>query len=162
MSRDETTDKIWSLIKDARVAMLTSDDDGVLRSRPMVAAQDEFDGTLWFFTRLDSPKVDEVRQDPQVNVAYASASDNSFVSLSGVATVSQDRDQIDKRWNAGAKAWFPKGKDDPEVALLKVSVAHAEYWDAPSSKMVVAWAYLKSRVTGKQPGDVGDHAKVDL
>ena len=161
MSRDETTDKIWSLIKDAHVAMLTSDDAGVLRSRPMVAAQDDFDGTLWFFTQLDSPKVGEVSEDPQVNVSYASASDNSFVSLSGRASVTQDRAQIDKRWNAGAKAWFPKGKDDPQVALLKVDVAQAEYWDAPSSKMVIAAAYLKSRITGKTP-HVGDHAKVDM
>jgi general stress protein 26 len=83
------------------------------------------------------------------------------VSLSGRASITQDRDQIDKRWNAGAKAWFPKGKDDPQVALLRVDVAQAEYWDAPSSKMVVAAAYIKSRLTGQTP-HVGDHAKVEL
>lgn len=160
-SRHDDNARIWSLIKDARVAMLTSERDGRLYSRPMVASQKAFDGSLWFFTRRSSPKVDEVEAHRQVNVAYASAPDNSFVSLSGQATVVQDRADIEAHWNEWIKTWFPDGKDDPDLALIRVDVDTAEYWDAPSSKMVIAFDYLKARVTGKTP-DVGENRTIDV
>lgn len=159
--RHDDNTRIWSLIKDARVAMLTSERDGRLYSRPMVASQKEFDGSLWFFTRRSSPKVAEVEAHRQVNVAYASAADNSFVSLSGQASVVQDRADIDAHWNEWIRTWFPDGKDDPDLALIRVDVDTAEYWDAPSSKMVIAFDYLKARVTGKTP-DVGENRKIDV
>lgn len=161
-SSTDERQKIWTLIKDARVAMLTSDDQGRLRSRPMVASQKNFDdGCLWFFTRADSPKAEQVQQDHQVNAAYASASNNSFISLSGSAGLVHDRAAIDAHWNDMLKAWFPGGKDDANLALLKVDVDQAEYWDAPGSRMVVAFDYLKARVTGKPP-QLGENKKVDL
>lgn len=154
-------EKIWSLIKDARVAMLTSERDGRLYSRPMVASQKAFDGSLWFFTRKSSPKVAEVEAHSQVNVAYASSSDNSYVSLAGGAVVVDDRALIDAHWNEWIKTWFPDGKDDPDIALIRVDVDTAEYWDAPSSKMVVAFDYLKARLSGKTP-DLGENRKIDV
>ncbi len=161
-STHDEREKIWALIKDARVAMLTSEDDGRLRSRPMVASQKHFDdGCLWFFTRADSPKADQVKREHQVNAAYASAPDNSFVSLSGEASLVFDRGDIDAHWNDMLKAWFPDGKSDPNLALLKVDVHQAEYWDAPGSRMVVAFDYLKARITGKPP-QLGENKKVDL
>lgn len=160
-TREDEKAKIWSLIKDARVAMLTSERDGRLYSRPMVASQKAFDGSLWFFTRKDSPKVAEVQAHRQVNVAYASASDHSYVSLAGAAVLVEDRAAIDAHWNEWVKTWFPDGKDDPQLAMLRVDVDTAEYWDAPSSKMVIAFDYLKARVTGHTP-DVGENRKVDI
>ena len=158
----EEREKIWSLIKDARVAMLTSEDQQRLRSRPMVASQENFDdGCLWFFTRADSPKVDQVQQAHQVNAAYASTSDNSFVSLSGQAELVRDRAVCEAHWNEKVKAWFPKGKDDPQLAMLKVTVEQVEYWDATASKMVMAYEYMKARVTGTTP-DVGENEKMDV
>ena len=46
--------KLWEIVRDIPVALLTTDDHGTLRSRPMVAQQANFDGTLWFFTRRSS------------------------------------------------------------------------------------------------------------
>lgn len=161
-STTDEREKIWGLIKEARVAMLTSEDNGRLRSRPMVASQKNFDdGCLWFFTQKNSPKAHQVEDDHQVNAAYASAPDNSFVSLSGSASLVFDRADIDAHWNDMVKAWFPGGKDDPNIALLKVDVDQAEYWDAPGSRMVVAFDYLKARITGKAP-QLGENKKVDL
>lgn len=160
-SHDERR-KIWELIKDARIAMLTSMDGERLRSRPLAACQKNFDdGCLWFFTGADSAKVAQVQRDHQVNAAYASAADNSFVSLSGLASLVHDRAAIDAHWNDLLKAWFPDGRDDPNLALLKVDVDQAEYWDAPGSRMVVAFDYLKARLTGSQPA-LGENRKVDL
>src|SRR3954463_2099466 len=135
----ETNDvqKLAKLIKGIKVAMLTTqDDDGTFRSRPMATQDEEFDGTLWFFTQIDSHKVTEIDRQHQVNLSYADSGDNRYVSISGLATLVRDRAKIDELWSPVLKAWFPDGKDDPNIALLRVDVQKAEYWDAPSSTLV--------------------------
>jgi general stress protein 26 len=144
--------KLAKLIKGINVAMLTTREaDGTLRSRPMATQdQDDFDGTLWFFTQADTGKVQEIGRDHQVNLSYAQPDDNRYVSISGRANLVRDRAKIDELWSPFLKAWFPKGKDDPQVALLRVDVEQAEYWDAPSSTIVKLVGFAKAVVTGKE------------
>ncbi len=160
-TQTEATQKMWGMMKSISFAMLTTEDDDNLRARPMVAAQKEFDGTLWFFTRASSHKVDEVQQDQRVGVTYADPSKQDYVSLSGRAQLVRDKTAIDAHWGESMRTWFPKGKDDPEIALLKVDVTMAEYWDAPNSTMVHAYGYLKAVVTGEAPNP-GGNEKVRL
>src|SRR3978361_2088143 len=118
--RNDDIKKLAELIKDIRIAMLpTADSDGSLRSRPMATQTQAFDGDLWFFTREHSGKVDEVNREHQVNVSYAAPSDNRYVSVSGTGRIVTDRAKIKELWSPVLKAWFPKGIDDPEIALLK-------------------------------------------
>ena len=152
----EATQKMWEMMKDISFAMLTTEDDDNLRARPMVAAQSGFDGTLWFFTRASSHKVSEVEHDQRVGVTYADPSKQDYVSLSGHARLVRDKAAIDEHWGESMRTWFPKGKDDPEIALLKVDVTMAEYWDAPNSTMVHAYGYLKAVVTGEPPHPGGN------
>ncbi len=157
----EAKQKLWSMIKTIQVAMLTTDDGTHLRSRPMVASQKEFDGTLYFLTRANSPKTDEVEAKERVNVSYADAHRQDYVSLSGRARIVRDRATVDAHWSEAARTWFPKGKDDPDLAVLQVEVEEAEYWDAPSSTMLYAYGYLKAVTTGKPPQG-GETKKVSL
>lgn len=136
--------------------LTTAEADGTLRSRPMATQKPEdFDGELWFFTQASSPKVDEVEGEHEVNVSYADAGSQTYVSVSGRAANVRDRAKAEELWSPAMKAWFPKGLDDPELALLKVTVAKAEYWDAPSSTLVHLVGFVKAVVTGKtyQPGE---------
>lgn len=157
----EQTEKLWSMIKSVGTAMLTTEDGGHLRARPMVASQSDFDGTLWFFTRAGAHKVTEVGQEPQVCVSYAEPAKQNYVSLSGRARLVTDRAQIKSHWTESLRTWFPKGSDDPEAALLAVRVELAEYWDAPSSTMLHAYGYVKAVVTGSSP-QPGGNEKVKL
>jgi general stress protein 26 len=158
MQQDEA-DKIWSLIKNAKFAMLVTENAGGLRGRPMVASQVGFDGALWFFTRASSHKVSEVAADDRVCVTYAATDNQDFVSFSGTARLVRDRAQIDRRWSEILRTWFPNGKDDPDVALLEVTVDQAEYWDATKSIVVRAFGYVKSALTG-WPASPGGNRKV--
>ena len=153
---DDNTSKLWDMMRSIGFAMLTSEDGGQLRARPMVASQKEFDGTLWFFTRASSHKVDEVRTQQQVGVTYAEPSRQNYVSLSGDATLVRDPADIAAHWSEAMRTWFPKGKDDPDIALLRVDVTQAEFWDAPSSTMVHAYGYVKAVVTGASPQPGGN------
>lgn len=154
--------KLWGMIKDIRFTMMTTiDDDGTLRSRPMVAQQSEFDGDLWFFTGADTHKVDEVNQHHEVNLSYADPDDQNYVSISGTAQLVRDRKKIEELWSEPLATWFPKGKDDPNIALLRVHVTKAEYWDSPSSAMVHAYGYVKAKLTGEPPHP-GDNKKINM
>jgi general stress protein 26 len=151
MDANEARAKLWSLIKDIKFAMLvTEQDDGTLRSRPMATQQQDFEGDLWFFTALDAPKVAEVRHHTKVNLSYAEPDDQKYVSVSGTCEVVRDAAKMQELWNPIYKAWFPKGLDDANVGLLKVHVTNAEYWDAPAGKMVHLIGYVKAMATGEQ------------
>ncbi len=159
--RDESLRKLWSMMMDIKVAMLTTAmKDGTLRSRPMMSQNTEFDGDLWFFTGKSSPKVDEIERSSLVNVSYANPSDNVFISLSGPAEFVEDRGIIESLWNPAYQAWFPKGLDDPELALLKVHIEQAEYWDAPQGKMVGMFGFFKALATGDRSSDTGENKKL--
>lgn len=158
-STPEIREKLWSMMKGIGAAMLTTEDGDHLRARPMYASQKEFDGTLWFFTRRHSGKVEEVFDDRRVGVTYADSGKQDYVSLSGNATLVTDKNLIQAHWSEAMRTWFPKGIDDPEIALLKVTVTGAEYWDAPNSTMLHAYGYVKAVVTGESPHP-GENKKV--
>jgi general stress protein 26 len=146
------------LMRDIRIAMLTTvAQDGALRSRPMATADFEFDGDLWFFTRASSPKTGELMDDQRVNVSFADAEKNRYVSVSGRATLVRDRDRARALWSRFHKAWFPEGKNDPDLALIKITVDRAEYWDGPASKMVhLAWLTRAALTGDAAPPSAGE------
>lgn len=160
----DTQEKLNSLVKGIGVAMLTTvAPDGSLRSRPMATQGAGIEnGELWFFTADDSGKVAEIEAEHEVNLAYAEPKEQRYVSLSGVASLKRDPARARKLWNDEAKAWFPGGADDPRLALLRVRVRVAEYWDAPSGKMAALVALAKSKLTGEGAGEAGEHGKVLL
>ena len=152
--------KLGELIQDVRICMLTTVDEvGHLHSRPMATQQIEFDGDLWFFTEDPSHKTDEVRTNPEVNVALESGS--GWVSIAGTAEVVTDTAKIDELWDTGAEAWFEEGRKDPKVALLKVTAHTAEFWATDEPKPLVLFKYAKAAVRGGQP-KVGESHTVDL
>jgi len=162
-AHDETVEKLWSMIRGIGIAMLvTRDATGELRARPMANQQaDAFDGSLWFFTRDDTPKVGETAIDHAVCAAFADASDQEYVSVSGHARIVRDRAKIDELWSEALATWFPEGRDDTRIALIQVEIHKAEYWDAPSGAMVHAYGYAEAKLTGEPPSP-GDHAKLRM
>ena len=131
--RQQTIERLGSMISKIRIAMLTTlTDDGAFRSRPITTHGARFDGDLWFFTRIESAKLDELEQHRRVGVSYASPAENIYVSLSGTARISMDRAKARELWDPSYHSWFPGGPTDPELALIKVVVELAEYWAAPT------------------------------
>ena len=151
-----------SLIKDVEIAMLpTTQADGRLVSRPLGTQQVEFDGDLWFATAADSEKVAEIRANPQVNVAYASAGKNTYVSVSGKASIVADRAKIEALWSPPMKIFFPEGKDDPNLRLIRVRAESAEYWDGPGTVIGKA-LYLLVAAVSDDPGAMSDNETLQI
>ena len=154
--RNQNIEKLREMVKDIEFAMLTTAEaNGTLRSRPMATQEIKEDGDIYFFTHATSPKVDEVQRDQHVNVSYANPEDHRYVSVSGMARLVRDRKKIEELWNPVLKAWFPDGLEDPDLALLKITVTQAEYWDSPSSTVADVLGFVKALATGQtyQPGE---------
>ena len=160
-TRQESIEKLKTLVEGVDFCMLTTINGGQLRSRPMSTQKLGEDGDLWFFTSDQTHKVDEIEADNRVNAAYSKTDDNLYVSVSGRASIVKDRQKIEELWNPILKAWFPKGLDDPTLCLPKISIEEAEYWDSPNSKIVQLYGFVKAVVTG-EPARGGDHGKVNL
>ena len=148
-TRSEKTEQIAKLLENIDICMFTTvGEDNYLVSRPLSTQAAEFDGErLWFFTSARSPKVREIAKHPQVNVAYASKDRNVYASVAGIARLNTEQERIDQFWKDAYKAYFPGGKDDPDVSLIEVEVRTVEYWDGPGSWIGKSIAFLMARVT---------------
>ncbi|HKO35922.1 MAG TPA: pyridoxamine 5'-phosphate oxidase family protein [Pyrinomonadaceae bacterium] len=155
--------KLRDMVKDIDFCMLTTiDERGDLHSRPMSSNGDIDDNAdLWFFTAVSSHKVSEINDTPRVNVSFADPQNQNYISITGRAHLVRDRKKIDELWRETFKMWFPKGKDDPNVALLRVNAEKAEYWDSPSSTISFALNFVHTLVTGEQ-SDSGEHKQLQF
>jgi general stress protein 26 len=163
MMQEDKLKKLREIVKAVDICMLTTvDERGDLHSRPMSNNREiEFDGDLWFFTYGSSHKVDEVGRVPKVNASFADVDAQLYASLTGRAEVVRDPAKIEELWQPQLRAWFPEGKETPDIALLKVSVERGEYWDGSQSLVAHAVSLVSSLVTGEQ-AQSGENEKLDL
>ena len=160
-TRAQKTEQIAKLLADIDICMFTTvGEEGDLVSRPLSTQAATFDGErLWFFTSARSPKIREIARNPKVNVAYASKDRNVYVSVTGEARMDRDRARIDQFWSDAYKAFWPRGKDDPNVVLIEVAVRSVEYWEGPGSWIGKSIAFLIARVT-KNERALGDNKTI--
>jgi general stress protein 26 len=130
--------RLAALVRQMKVGMLTTiEADGSLRSRPLETVEFDPEGRLWFFTEAHSPKSERAQAgDHQVSLSYADPRDEDFASISGTARVVRDQDKMRGLWSRELERWFPRGLDDPDLALLEVRIDKAEYWDEPRQENV--------------------------
>lgn len=160
LATDEELKTIAELVKASKIALLTTrSEHGDLHSRPLATQEVEFTGELWFFTQDPSEKVSDILVNPQVNAAFESG--KGYLSIAGNAELVHDRSKVDEYWSPAVEAWFPEGKDDPTVALIKVRPVSAEFWARDTPGVVAVFKMAKAALTGGQP-DVGDNRTVDL
>lgn len=159
--RTKSIAQLKELLEDIDFCMLTTITGGKMHSRPMSTQELDENGDLWFFTSDRSRKADELAADNRVNVSYSDPDGNTYVSVFGTAEINHDRAKMEELWNPIHKAWFPEGLETPDISLLKVSIEEAEYWDAPSSKIVQIAGFVKALVTGTE-ADYGDQGKIRL
>ena len=114
-------DDVWDIAETIKTCMLTTLSAGRLRSRPMHALPDRDANSLWFITDQRGAKEDEIRAAPDVCLAFADTRSNTYLSMTGRATMTRDPDKARQLWSSEAQAWWPKGPSDPDVRVLCVN-----------------------------------------
>jgi general stress protein 26 len=159
-STADTQERLYDIIKNFDNALLvTRLPNGGNHARPMAVAEIRKDGDVFFATSLQSPKVAEIAAHPEVIVTFQSGS--KFASISGTAEIVNDRALIDKLWSEVWKVWFPGGKSDPTLCLIRVDAREGEYWDNAGAQGIKnAYKMAKAYMQGKTPEiDEKQHAK---
>jgi general stress protein 26 len=152
-------DRAWELMKKIGFAMLVTRDGDRLRARPMSAYLERENNTIYFLTDARRHKDDEIARNPSINLSFADAGSQKYVSVSGTALVSNDRAKIKELFSTPAKAWWDSA-DDPNIRVLKISPEDAEFWDSPGT--VISYVKMAAAaVTGTRP-DIGENRKVAI
>tara|TARA_R110002049_G_scaffold42840_3_gene127054 strand:- start:272 stop:757 length:486 start_codon:yes stop_codon:yes gene_type:complete len=160
MNNDDR-EELFELIEDVGTAMLVTEKDNDLRSRPMSGKLYRDSCEIWFLTERLSGKVQEITEDQNSNLTYACPEKETYISITGTAALSRDADKIDDLWGPWAEAWLQCEKDDPKVAAIRFKPELAEYWSSPSSSLVQAWELAKANLTGHQP-EMGENKTVSM
>lgn len=158
----ERRSQLYDLVKDIKFAMFTTHKvQGHLHSRPMTLQNKaiEEDDALWFFMSRAGGPVAEFQGDDQVNVSFADPGKDTYVSVSGVAHVVEDPAKKTALWNKAAEAWFHGGVEDPDLALVRVDIEHADYWNVKENKLVQLWKMAEGAITGRTP-HLGEHGSI--
>ena len=154
LSGQDAIDKIQDLVKSEHMCLFTTDLTNIpLSTRPMSAMDTDEDGNLWFFSAKSSVKNKHIQEDDRVQLFFSHPGSSEFISIYGTASITRDKDKIEKYWTPIVKAWFKDGKDDAEVTLIKVAPEEAYYWDTKNNKAISMLKILTSVVTGTTMDD---------
>ena len=163
IDNDHVREKLYDVAKSCKPALLvTRGEGGGMHARPMHVAEVRADGDAYFATGLDSAKVREIEAGPAALVAFPDGA--SFATLTGIARAVRDRSLTDRLYSAAWKVWFPGGRDDPNLAIIKLDASAGEYWDNSGWQGIkYAARSAKAVATGEKPvTDEAQHAKVRL
>jgi general stress protein 26 len=159
-SKKEKLSELYELIDDIETAMFTTRrGDGLLVSRPMATQAHAEGADLWFVTDRESPKVAEIRNDPNVNLSYFRGRTKEWISVSGAAKVLRSDKKIRELWRPDWRAWFGgEGGDprygtpeDPRIILIAVTIKLAVYLELNKPQPVILFELIKGMITGKRP-----------
>lgn len=167
-TQDEAVRKLLALVKEIKVAMMTTRrPDGRLVSRPMAKQEEEAPGAdFWFVTARDSDKVSELQADPNVNLAFYKDRTTEWVSVAGTATLTDDPALLHRLYRDDWKTWFGQEgdprhgtPDDPRMMLIGIRAESAQFMTVDKPQAVVLFELLKGRVTS-EPVDIAETQEV--
>jgi general stress protein 26 len=153
--------ELWDLLDDFAFCMATTHDGDTMRSRPMSPRVDRDAGVIRFLVESATPMTAQIEQDQDISLAFIAPTDRNFISVSGTASISQDRALIKRLWNKAADAWFVGGPEQANVVAVTVDPSYAEFWDGESSNIKMMWEMAKARRSDRKP-DVTDHKKIPM
>lgn len=152
LTASEGLEKLKELVNAINICLFSTNlqkNDGAT-FRPMSAQEVDEDGNIWFFSGLDSDKNLEILKDNVVQLVFSDPSQSSYLIVNGMAEIVVDRHKIEELWSPTIKIWFEKGKEDPNISLIKVKTQTAFYWDTEGNKMINFFKHLASVATGSK------------
>jgi general stress protein 26 len=154
------TDRVWDIVEQVGICMLTTSFTGGLRARPLEARPDRAAGLIWFLTDLRSGKEREIETEHDVGLVFIDARAKAYLSITARAEVLRDHEKAAQIWKPTDDAWW-SGPQDPNVCVLRVRPQIAELWDGPASAATARLELAKARLTGEKP-NLGENRKVTV
>jgi general stress protein 26 len=147
-------EKLKDLATGVRICMFFTHVDQTEQGDPMTVAQVDDSGRIWFVASKNASKVEYIQSDSSaVHLVFSHPGKELYLDLYGNAEISTDKNKIAELWTPLAKAWFPQGKEDPNICLISVQVGRGNYWDTQHGKMLEFIKIISAAVTGNRDGD---------
>ena len=164
MSRQDHIDKIQEIIKDVKFAMMsTTNKKGDIHAWPMTTSETSLGAKeIWFIGDKTSDVVKDIQDDKRIGLTYATQDAKNYVSISGDAELSTDKDKLDELWSPVYSAFFAHGKEDENVQLIKVVPHGAECWISGSSVVNMFKIAAAAVQEGKTAEDMGETFSLSL
>ena len=159
LSNAEAIKEFWDHLKDRSTVMLGA--VGGDRLQPMTAFSEPENELVWFFTRNDTDLAVEAVGAADARLIFASKDEKVFADISGILSIDHDRGRIERYWNPVVAAWYPGGKDDPQLTLMKFEPRDGQVWVSQKGAVGFAFEITKANLSKKQP-DLGGSAKVSF
>jgi general stress protein 26 len=158
----------YELVEELEVAMMTTRrSDGHLESRAMATQKRAAGADLWFVAAEGTGKLSDIEADPHVNLAYYKDRTREWVSVSGLATLTRDRDKIRELYAPDWRIWFGEEgdsrhgtADDPRLVLIGVDIHAASFLDVSKPQPVVLYELAKGLLTGRTP-ELGETQRIE-
>ena len=151
ISNTEGVNKLKELVSDINICLFCTNlktDDGAT-CRPMAAQLVCDQGNVWFFSEKNSDKNKEITENENVQLFFSHPAKSSYLIVNGKAEIIFDKVKVDELWSPLVKTWFPEGKDDPNISVIKVKPNSAYYWYTDGNRMINFLKMVASVATGK-------------
>lgn len=153
---------VGEIIEAAKVCMMTTlSETGLLATRPMYVQEVDENAHIWFFTSANTILVQQIRQNPNIQVTFSDIGNNRFLAATALAEEVVDIQKMKQLWNPSLRAWFPQDLETPGIILLKLTLQDAEYWESPNAAVVRIVSFMKSMLSD-EPYRAGRHEHVHL
>lgn len=159
LTPDEARDRVWELAGKINICMFVTWDGERQRACPLAANVHRDEDAIYFLTDITGLKDDQIERFPLVTLAFADTGSNKYVSITGKATVTNDRAKIAELWTPDNKGFWDS-KDDPDIRLITVRPDDAEVWDSPG--MIVATVKMITAAVAGAKVELGNNRKVTM
>jgi len=158
----EAEQEFWDHLRKSNTGMLGLDQPGY-HAQPMTAYREEETGTIWFFTRDDTDLAKDaaVGSGQSAMFHYGSKDQSVWACIHGNLSIHYDRAVIDRHWNPVLAAWYPDGKEDAHLTLMKFDADEGRVWVSDKGALGFGYEILKANLTKTIP-DAGGVADVNL
>jgi general stress protein 26 len=157
----ELRERLWKELKDARVVMLGLVGGQPHHMQPMAAFPDKEGETIWFFTQRDSDLIADTGAGHDAMVCLMAKDLEFQACLHGVLAPDHNTGMIERYWSPFVSAWYPKGKDDPNLSLARFEPNNARVWISNLGPFTYPLEIIKANATHKRP-DVGGRADLPM
>ncbi len=158
-NRVEVERRLWDEIKKHQTGMLGLVGGAAHHTQPMTAFAEPETREIWFFSRDDTELVQEIGAG--ATAMFVLQLREIQACLAGRLSLDRDRARVDRYWNAVVAAWYPGGKDDPHLALIRMALDDAQVWISQAGPARFAWEIAKATATRQAP-ELGGHTSLDF
>lgn len=151
--------RLWKEIEDHRIGMLGVVGGEPRHFQPMTAFVERDADQIWFFTYNDADLAEAAMSGAAAMFTFQR--DKIQACIGGRLSQQHDRERMDRYWGPAVAAWYPEGKDDPRLTLLRFDCEDAEVWITEAGPVKFGWEIARANAARTTP-NLGERAHLDL